>query len=482
MTDSLLRPSQIDLNVANTGGAQFAVVYNKADEQLYFPFTSTLVDKLAFSGAAGLRAANYDDPAFGGSSGTTIARMIGKKVTISYNVNEQSEMMAVSGTLIQMDEEVAVVSVGTSTVSVKVPSIVSVTAVDLSGKPTLKTQLDNPGKQLVVRGQDSQLSFKAHHTALLEPDKDSFRGNCTVRLATHATMLNGYAWPLEVDKLSLTEHEVVERAPVIKDYRMYATTRAAPPPNKQQAEEAPPQIDGTSGQSGSVEIESDNGPIVLSRSLAHTVVTVSEKMLTNARWHLLGEVDPTTTMELNRVQLDFVVRLSRSDDDGFLLSGPASVQLDMDPLPGDDHLAPVTLPFGFYHNAWDEKNAKRMYHRMGKTSMVTVKKYQTNAMKLREVHNKKENTHVVTQRLRYKNKTPYNAVCKMYLRTRSAYTQVASISVVESRKDRVKLGSFVPETDDDSKEPNTYTLTAVVPPNTGEFDVDLETRYFTRTM
>ena len=486
MTDCC--PSQIDLNLSNTGGADFVVVYTSAGDKLYFPFTSTPVQQLQFSGDADLLAANYDDPMMGGVSGTTTTRMIGKQVTISYVAatatdKDHARVLSVTGTLIQMDDAVAVVTSGAGTLALRSPNIVSVSSVEVRGEPTLSAQLGAPGQQLVVRGRDTQLRYSVQHNALLEPIAgESNAGSCKVRLTTHATINNGYRWPLEVRKLTLTEHEEIMR-----EMQAEQSYSAAPMMMARQAASAesspPPSVGGSSGQSGSIDVRTTDKPVELGRSIAPTVVMVGETRLTKARWHLLGSVDPTETgQESENIALDFVVRMNRDPATGFMLSGAASVQLDMDPLPGDDHLAPTSLPRGFYHDAWDKKNSARMYHQLGETMLVTLEACVTDKMREAEKHDTRSNSHEVKRTLKFANKTPYDAQCKLYIRTLSYKKQMTSVDVVDSKNSsRVRLEKkFVVELPDESDQPGTHTLLVVVPPKTDEFEVNLRAVYYTR--
>lgn len=477
-------PSQIDLTLSNTGGADFTVVYNKSGDKLYFPFTSTPIQRLRFSGAAGLRAATYDDPMMGGSSGTTTARMIGKQVTVSYVASEgaeKSRILTLTGTLVQFDQSVAVVASNAGTVALKAAHIISVSGVDIGGDPILSAQLSDVGKQLVVRGTDTQLGYSVQHSVLVEPIKGVQDGSCNVRLMTHATVTNGYNWPLEVRKLTLVEHQMLERE--VRSLRSFATMAAAPPSGNDDGGGAAPIQSGTSGQTGSIEVNANGLPITIGRALAPTVVTVSDLRLSVANWHLLASIDPTDTAQDSvDVPLDFVVRLNRGLNAPFLPSGPASVHLDMDPLPGDDHMAPTSLPRGFYYDAWDKKNANRMYYSLGETTMVTVEAYVTGDMRADEKHDEQKNRHTVKRVLKFANKTPYDAQCKLYIRTAS-YSKTMTSAVVTSSSDdsRVRMDKkFVAELGDEPDQPETQTLLVVVPPKTTSFLVILRAEYFKR--
>lgn len=470
-------PSRTELNLANTGGGQFSIAFSSAGERLYFPFASTPIDALTYTGTAGVRTATYDDPMLGGATGTTAARMIGKPVVVSYTSAEGHRVYKAEGTLNQADTDIVVVAGddGATTTTLKTDNILSVAVKGLAGEPTLVTQLANPGGSVVVRGRDSQFSYTVQHSLLVEPDVNSQDGSCKVRLSTHATVHNGYNWPLELAKLTLTEHEIIERP-------MHTYARAQTSAYQEESAAAAPSSGGgggTSGQSGAVEVP---GAIRLARTLAPTVVTVGVKELTKAKWHLLGSADPATSVGKHQVELDFVVRLNRAADDGFLLSGSAAVQLDMDPVAGDDHVAPVSLPFGFHYNAWDTTNSKRMYYRLGSTTLVALEMSSPGDLAKHDKHDVQENNHVVHRRLKYANKTPYPAVTKVYLRTESGRMVLKDVKLMSDyAKDAVSLGNFVPETKEMHNEPTTRTLVVRVPPNTREFVVDLRTEYVTQT-
>lgn len=465
-------PSEVRLELANTGESQFAVHYKECSSTVMFPFVAAPVDSLLFSGPAGCNAANYDDPLIGGATVTTAQRLIGRIVRVSYR-SGKANIEQLEGHLTQLDDTAVVIDTSAGTSTLRRDVVVQISALQLSGEPRLNLQLQDPGKSLDVAGVDTQLQFRAAHSLIIEPVSSSTdAGACVATLRTHVTVSNGYAYPIVVDKLTLVEHEQLT-----PERSEEATAMAAAP----RAEYRKEHFVAESGQSGAIPVPF---PVVVADRQQSTVLNVGQTKFEAARWHLLGSADPSNSNLSGAVPLDFVIRLRSQREQAntprpFVLSGPVAVHLDMDPLPGDDHLLPTPLQLGFYWNAWDHAAARRLYQRLGRTTLLTVQQETSEELRAKDEHSAEKNKHAVHNRYVLSNKSPYDATCKIYLRPYGDRV-LTDVKLHEGDARRAKISAFVPEQETDMSEPGVYTLTVVVPRNTKQFPVGLRTEYYLR--
>ncbi len=467
MTD----PSEISLNVDNDGRAAFVVKYGKADDASHrtFPFVSTPVQKLSFVPTADdgteFRSAAYDDPMIGGATGTTAARMIGSRVTVHYVASDEAvHQLSVTGKLIQLDDTAAVVSEGATTVSIKTDLLVSVVAETNGAAPLLITDVTSNGP-LAVSGTDSQFSYDVHHSVVLEPVTGSDKaGTAVSTLRSFVTIMNRYRYPVRVNSLTVTENEHVKDMYQAEAAPAVMTFRAAPAQKKMPV--------ARSEQKGAHTLDF---PVNLTAN-ARTVVALGTVKLGESRWHMLGEIDPTDDSDSIvpcKKPLDLVVRLWRKNA-GFTFSGSASVCIDMDPLPGVDHVL-TSENGGFWYDAWDSANAVRMYYNMGVNTLVMAEQqgFPDDAK-----HNERDNTHRVFVHLSYTNKTPYFVVVKQTLRgqRRRVIKNVKAVPRTTGIM-HVNVGDFVREVEEDIIDQQARTLTLTLAPST-EGVVTVTTNYY----
>lgn len=460
-----MQPSEVRLELANTGESQFTVRYNECSPTVSFPFVAAPIDSLLFSGPAGCNTASYDDPLIGGATVTTAQRLIGKNVRVTYRSGDAT-VENVEGRLTQLDDAAVVINTVTGTTTVRRELVLHITALQLSGEPRLNLQLREIGKLLDIGGVDTQLRFKAAHALIIEPTSQGEAGACVASLRTHVTVSNGYAYPIVVDKLTLVEHEQTAPGP----YEEAATMAAAP-----RAEYRKEHFVAESGQTGAVPVPF---AVTVSDRQQPTVLNVGQTRFEQARWHVLGSVDPSNANSSGAVPLDFVVRWHKQKNTpAFVLSGPVAVHLDMDPLSGDDHLLPMPLQLGFYWNAWDNAAARRMYQRLGRTTLVTMQQDTSDELRAKDQHSGKENKHIVHNRFVLSNKSPYDAICKVYLRPRGDRV-LRAVKLHEGDVRQINISPFVPEQETDMSEPGVFTLTVIVPRNAKEVSVVLRTDYY----
>lgn len=477
---------QVTLDITNSGGGQFDVHYASADKQASFYFPATPIDQMTFSGSAGFQGAQLDDPFVGGATGTTSQRIIGHRVSVHYQPDndgdKKQKRQTYVGRVVQLDDDALVLDTGDrGLVTLRSAWATAIQAIDLPGAPQLALQLATPGGDLSVQGRDPHFRFRAHHVLLLHPTGKA-DGSAAAVLTTQAIVSTGYQWPIPVSQLTLTE---VQQPPQYEARASYESegatammkTTAAPAPSRQSV--------GASEQTGSVTLK--HAVVLGSSTAGDTLLMVGERRFERARWYLLAEMDPTMPGSgecLARVHPNFVFSLRRRDDaaplGGFLLSGPANVQVDADPSAKGTARSP--LEGGFYYDAWDADNAE-LYYRLAPTGLATLELCRN--VEVRDDNDTQNNKYSIEREVRVSNRTPYAAVFKVYVSTGRSQRVIKSIEVVARDMAVFRyatITAFAPERPSDVNRPDVRTLGMLVAPNVTASVLKLRIEYYVRAI
>lgn len=432
-------PVSVGLNFISTGGAEFEVRYSGRPLVVLFPFPAADVSALRFDGGAAVLSCVCVNP-----SARTPAAAIGQQVRLALSKSTiEGRLIAVTDT-----EATVVTKDGVVTVRPALVETMTVLTRDEESKPQLHLAYETEELDLVVRGFDPTLSYSVHHSVVIEPSATR-AGEAPATMNVSAQISHLYPWAIRADKITLTE---VERLPEV---RSYATVEYAAPGLASQPRAAPV---AQSANTGSIKIE--RSVLIERAALGSTVVHVARLPLKNARMHFLATVDPTNDDAVEPMQI--AVRL-KPGNTRFVPSGPATVLIDMDPAAGAEHVAPIVLHTGFFHNAWDTKNQERGYHRLGPTMQVSVRQEDAG---VNDTVNKDTGRTTHARRMAFSNTTPYPAQVKMWLMSNkilySAKASDAKHMTIENMVD-----SYVRETAEDSVVANAHTLQVVVPPGSG---------------
>jgi len=485
-------PAAVHLDVPNTGEASFVVSYARtgASGVLQFPFISSPLDKLRVTGSAHVKQFVYDDPFVGDSAAAVTDRMTGKRVMLEYGIGtKDTRLRAIRGVLKQVDANTLTITADDgSTVMVPTSRMATLSCEDFTNVPKLIVSVDDPGKPVQVRGEDLQFVYTVHHALLLEPHTGPASianvGAVDAQMVSFASVRNGYTRDITVNQLTLTEIE--QRRPRGAMYKeraapammTMAAAAAAAPPSSADAEAPAAKSIGRSQQEGAQIVD---GPVVL-RARQPRAVGLGTRAFPGARMYLLASFDPiveNTSADGTTISLDLVTRLraqgTTTDDSKFLFSGPVSVTVDMDPTPGDDHVAGRVVA-STYYDAWDQKRT-RMYYNLGETQLVTLCAKQINTGDAH--HDTIKNEHTIDVELKYANRTPYPMVVKQYLR---AYSDeiVTGLRVMSNTLAGHSVDGFVPEQEDDIVDKEARTLTVVVPASAKDAKLVMRVNYSRR--
>lgn len=444
------------LTVLNSGPASFEVTYDRVPPEgvVPFPFLASPEDQLQVTGAGGVRTFSYRQPV------VDLMSMVGKKVRIVFGQDLAASKMMITeeGVLLRADMAVCTVELargGLLSISpMRINTIVCAEATSVPGLFVTVTDLEKP---LRVRGTDGQFSFSAHHSLIVEPSTSARNGEAMARLTSFVSVHNNYAADIAVDQLTLTEVELPQR--------QYEKAAAGP---QMMAMAAPPSVvsDEGSKQVGSITL---NRAVTLRRSQT-TSIALGERIVPDASVYFLCTLDPVVGTDANAV-VDTIVRMKQPSDD-FLFSGPMSVTVDMDPAPGEDHVAGPVVGSIFYDGLARQKS--RLYHNLGDTNLVKLCVKRAYAD---DRHDEAKNEHHTKVRLQYSNRTPYPVLVKHYLKT-ARDNLITRVTVEPSKTlSSVLDDGFIPEQDTDFFDKLARTLVVVVPAGALETELVLAIDY-----
>lgn len=444
-----MEPSSITLNIFSTGGAEFVIRYDSRPPVAIFPFPAADLAKLRFDGGAAVSSYVCVNPSTRGEGSS-----IGQQVRVTYRGDKKHGTSSAEGRLISFTEDATVLATADGVLTLRGELVETLLAMnpDEGGLPQLRVEYgdDDQKQPLVVSGFDPTLRYSVQHSVVLEPSTDS-AGSTPAGLNISAQLTHTYPWPIYVTQITLTEFEPLP----VQDYYAQQEGRMASAAAVRTKSASPPPV-AHSSSAGSIVI---NRGVQLARAaIGPTVMQVRRVMLADAESHYLATLDPTTADDSKRVPAELVVRL-KPDLSLFVPSGPAAVLIDMDPLPGRDHMAPADLRLGFFHNAWDSKNRKRAYHRLGATTQLTARIEETAT---KESTDDATGRVTVQHRLVMTNATPYPAKVKLWLTSRNILYSVKTSDAQQMQIQNLR-DSYVRETEDEVAAANTYTLQVVLP-------------------
>lgn len=448
------------LDISSDGGARFVLNYENPNdgEQIDFPFGAADISNLVYSPPDKVRGVTLYDPLLGGAPTTTTRNMIGHVVTVTTNNKRQS----FTGKLMQADETSLAIQTETSGVVVlRTEDTKTISSRELGSIPSLLLQLAGPTPKLSITGMDPSFTFSVHHNVTLFPMKDRMDGVCDSAMYTYAVLKHNYLWPVIAESLTLVE---TETRPPAEPMRMYAEIRASSAPSN----------NGTSLQTGAIAVE---GPRRIGTVLeGGSVIAVGLTNFRETKCHFLATVDPTVSDDVD-VRQEFVVRFHRKENDKrFILSGWATVTIDMDPGP---EVAHYQLPTGFRYDAWSSSNSKRLYYNLGATQLCTARLCKKEGTS--DQTNADDGTVVGQRCLVFSNTTPYYLPFKLYLRDTGSGNTITGVEFAPNKPLTPVLGEFVRETEGEAFLRDVKTLTVVIPPNSAEVTLELTVRYFHRT-
>ena len=443
------------LTVLNSGPASFEVTYDRVPPEgvVPFPFLASPEDQLQVTGAGGVRTFAYRQPV------VDLTSMVGKTVRITYgqDLAASKDVIIEEGVLVRADMAVCTVELARGgLLSISPMRISTIVCTDATSVPGLLVTVTNLEKPLRVRGTDGQFSFSAHHALTVEPTASSVSGEALARLTSFVSVHNNYATDIAVDQLTLTELELPQR--------QYEKAAAAP---RMMAAEAPSVAsDEGSKQVGSITLKR---PVTLRRSQT-TSIALGERVVPDASIYFLCTLDPVAGIDAD-APLDTIVRMKQPSAD-FLFSGPMSVTVDMDPAPGEDHVAGPVVGSIFYDGLARKKS--RLYHNLGDTSLakLCVKRVPAD-----EHHDEVKNEHHAGARFQYSNRTPYPVLVKHYLKT-SRNKLITRVEITShGTLAAVLTDEFIPEQDTDPIDKLARTLGVLVPAGAAEEELVLAIDY-----
>jgi hypothetical protein len=467
-------PAKIALIVSSEGAGTFEVMYNDmppngvSTQRLAFPFGDVPVENLDIPGAA---ARHYVE-----TNAAAVFR-VGMVATIEYLVGKTARQL--TGLVMSADDSAVTVKLdgglGVQVLHTKhVVSVVYPSAGDLATLAIRTTVGVIPRVTQHVRGTDTKnFAFSARHVLQLEPNLpfdqenlSAYQGEMIATISSTAGLRNGYPHDIRIDSLSLVEIQ-----------RPMVQTRAAPAAYETRAAavqlDAPSAQSGTSQQTGSVRVDTSRGNSssnaadtgILLRGGGTAAIPLMVYRISSARmYYLVRDFNPIVlAAEGTQLGVATVLRMGSLSDLPFMFSGPIEVRLDMDPLPGPDHVSDTTIS-SFQWNPWEPRK-ERFYHVLGDTSAITPSVRQVDETSA--VHNTTTNTHEISVELCFQNNTPYPALVKHYLR--APYGQVLNSVTIKSGDTvaHTLLDRFVPEQDSDFVDREAKTLVVLVPAGNG---------------
>lgn len=468
------KPNEIKLDIDNRS-AQFTVKYNTSPGTVWFPFTSTDISDLVFS--AEVLNVHYDNAQTGADWRSVIQKWAGQFVNVAYII--QKDVQTISGILINSTDEIVVVNSQNGTVMLKAPFVASITNPNASAYPSLVYNLVNifSTNPVYVKGNDSQFSYTVRHAITLEPMVgDSDAGKCKTIINTQFSISNEYDWPVNANSLTLTEYK-----PTVFEER-----------NVSRAALSSATRETTSHELGQHNSYTYDGSVLLQpKSTGPTIVVCPPIEIVKSKWHLIGSCDPTILPPLEKqLPLNFAVRIHRNVDK-FMFSGPATIGIDLDPVPGPDSQTVSMISRDVFYDAWDNKNSSRMYYNVGQTGLFAVTQIAERGASVDHVR-LEDGSYSARAILEYENYTAYTAPIKLWLRgqgenvIKTVVTRPYSV-VTDDEKPPVLVVEprYVRELSDDQIEQETFTLMAHIPPTVRDgqkhkYVVTLEVTYYKR--
>lgn len=443
------------LTVLNSGPASFEVTYDRVPPEgvVPFPFLASPEDQLQVTGAGGVRTFAYRQPV------VDLMSMVGKRVRITYgqDLAASKDVLTDEGVLVRADMAVCTIELARGgLLSISPMRISTIVCDDATSVPGLLVTVTDLEKPLRVRGTDGQFSFSAHHALIVEPSTSARHGEAMARLTSFVSVHNNYTVDVPVDQLTLTEIELPQR-----QYEKTAAPRAA-----MMAAPADTVSDEGSKQVGSITL---NRAVTLRRSQT-TSIALGERVVPDASVYFLCTLDPVVGINAD-APVDTIVRMKQPSDD-FLFSGPMSVTVDMDPAPGEDHVAGPVVGSIFYDGLARKKS--RLYHNLGDTNLVKLCVKRAYAD---DRHDETKNEHHTTARLQYSNRTPYPTLVKHYLKTSRDNLITHVVAKPSKSLTSVLDDGFIPEQDTDFIDKLARTLVVVVPAGAVEAELVLAIDY-----